>query len=104
MAFVDIPSTYAPLIAARFRAKADYFPSVSIPRVQQETHIDPWPKVEYLIADDNAANVELLEVFLSEIDCEIAVGGRRFGHLGEGGQLSAGPHPAGHYDAEAERV
>jgi CheY-like chemotaxis protein len=30
-------------------------------------------KSRILIADDNAANVELLEVFLSEIDCEIAV-------------------------------
>lgn len=30
-------------------------------------------KSKILIADDNAANVELLEVFLSELDCEIAV-------------------------------
>lgn len=30
-------------------------------------------KSRILIADDNAANVELLEVFLSELDCEIAV-------------------------------
>jgi two-component system alkaline phosphatase synthesis response regulator PhoP len=30
------------------------------------------PKRKILIADDNATNVELLEVYLSEIDCEIA--------------------------------
>jgi two-component system alkaline phosphatase synthesis response regulator PhoP len=30
-------------------------------------------KSRILIADDNAANVELLEVFLSDLDCEIAV-------------------------------
>lgn len=30
-------------------------------------------KSKILIADDNAANVELLEIFLSELDCEIAV-------------------------------
>ncbi len=30
-------------------------------------------KSKILIADDNAPNVELLEVYLSELDCEIAV-------------------------------
>jgi CheY-like chemotaxis protein len=30
------------------------------------------PKSKILIADDNPTNVELLEVYLSEIDCEIA--------------------------------
>ncbi len=30
------------------------------------------PKSKILIADDNATNVELLEVYLAEIDCEIA--------------------------------
>lgn len=31
------------------------------------------PKSRILIADDNSVNVELLEAFLAEIDCEIAV-------------------------------
>lgn len=31
------------------------------------------PKSRILIADDNATNVELLEAYLSEIDCELAV-------------------------------
>ena len=31
------------------------------------------PKSKILIADDNAPNVELLEAYLSETDCEIAV-------------------------------
>lgn len=31
------------------------------------------PKSRILIADDNATNVELLEVYLAEVDCEIAV-------------------------------
>ena len=31
------------------------------------------PKSKILIADDNATNVELLEAFLSDRDCEIAV-------------------------------
>ena len=30
------------------------------------------PKSKILIADDNATNVELLEVYLSEVDCEVA--------------------------------
>jgi two-component system, OmpR family, alkaline phosphatase synthesis response regulator PhoP len=33
----------------------------------------PQPKSRILIADDNAPNVELLEAFLAEFDCEIAV-------------------------------
>jgi CheY-like chemotaxis protein len=31
------------------------------------------PKSKILIADDNPSNVELLEVYLSDFDCEIAV-------------------------------
>ena len=31
------------------------------------------PKSRILIADDNATNVELLEAYLDELDCEIAV-------------------------------
>ena len=36
------------------------------------------PKSQILIADDNPTNVELLEVYLSEVDCEtgVAVDGR----------------------------
>ncbi len=30
------------------------------------------PRSKILIADDNATNVELLEVYLSEMDCEVA--------------------------------
>ncbi len=33
----------------------------------------PVSKIRILIADDNAPNVELLEAFLTEVDCEIAV-------------------------------
>jgi two-component system, OmpR family, alkaline phosphatase synthesis response regulator PhoP len=33
----------------------------------------PSPKIRILIADDNAPNVELLEAFLVDVDCEIAV-------------------------------
>src|SRR5512139_3713957 len=31
------------------------------------------PKSKILIADDNPSNVELLEVYLSELDCELAI-------------------------------
>lgn len=31
------------------------------------------PKSRILIADDNAVNVELLEAFLTGLDCEIAI-------------------------------
>ncbi len=34
---------------------------------------NPTPKSKILIADDNPTNVELLEAYLSEIACEIAV-------------------------------
>ena len=30
------------------------------------------PKSKILIADDNTTNVELLEVYLNEVDCEVA--------------------------------
>ena len=34
---------------------------------------DPTPQHRILIADDNVANRELLEAYLSELDCEIAI-------------------------------
>ncbi len=34
---------------------------------------DPMAKSKILIADDNPTNVELMEVYLSDVDCEIAI-------------------------------
>jgi two-component system, OmpR family, alkaline phosphatase synthesis response regulator PhoP len=39
---------------------------------RQSAGIPAMPKSKILIADDNPTNVELLEVYLAEIDCEIA--------------------------------
>ena len=41
-----------------------------MPTLQAASH--PSMKSRILIADDNATNVELLEVYLAEIECEIA--------------------------------
>ena len=40
-------------------------------------------KSRILIADDNATNVELLEVYLANIDCELAVAVDGRGTIGE---------------------
>ena len=42
-----------------------------------------------LIADDNEANVELLEAYLADMDVEIGRGRRRAGHARQGGVVRA---------------
>lgn len=42
--------------------------TLTMPAAEKQTR-----KSRILIADDNAANVELMEAFLSDVDCELAV-------------------------------
>ena len=46
-------------------------------------------KSRILIADDNGPNVELLEAYLSGLDCEIGHGRRRARHAGQGRSRSS---------------
>ena len=57
---------------ASCRARSRLYPtSKDCHTIRKELH--RWPKSKILIADDNPTNVELLEAYLSGIDCEIAV-------------------------------
>ena len=57
-----------------------------------------------LIADDNLTNVELLEAYLSDMDCEIAVAADGRETLDKVAEFQPGPDPAGHHDAQAQRL
>ena len=62
------------------------------------------PNSKILIADDNPTNVELLEAYLDGVDCEIAVADDGRETLAKVAEVPARPDPAGHHDAEAQRL
>ena len=61
-------------------------------------------KSRILIADDNGPNVELLEAYLSGLDCEIAVAVDGRDTLAKVDVVPARPDPARRDDAQAERL
>ena len=61
-------------------------------------------KSKILIADDNPTNVELLEAYLGDMECEIAVAVDGRETLEKVAEFQPGPDPAGHHDAQAQRL
>ena len=57
-----------------------------------------------LVVDDNQQNLELIQAYLEDIECE-TVGRPRWDRgPGDGGQEQARPDPAGRHDAQDERI